>query len=260
MSKIGVIILAAGKGTRMESDLPKVCFELGGRGLIQWVVGTALKLDPDRTVIVVGYEKEQVITEASNTPYSNDIWGYSMLRFVEQKNQLGTGDAVKTTQEYFENFNGSVFVLCGDVPLLRLDTLKKMLETHETAQASCTVLTMILDNPDKYGRMLRDSQNRLMDIVEYKDATEEQRKIAEVNTGIYCFNSQDLFQAIMRVNDNNAQKEYYLTDVINILYKENKLIESVVLEDVIEASGVNSQAHLAELEKICEKYNENWWY
>jgi len=253
MSNVGIIILAAGKGTRMNSNLPKVCFELAGKTLIQRVVGTALNLNPKIIAVVVGYEKKLVIESASATPLSCSVCGHSLLRFVEQINQNGTGDAVRCAETMFENFEGNIFVLCGDVPLLRTDTLKKILKRHEETNASCTVLTMVLENPDKYGRMIRDDKNQLKEIIEFKDATDEQRKINEINTGIYCFNSVDLFQALLKVDNKNVQNEYYLTDVMKILYMQNKKIESVYLEDKNEAAGVNSKEQLAELEKEYHK-------
>jgi len=240
LSKIGVIILAAGKGTRMKSEKPKVCFELAGKALIQRVVETSMALGAELIGVVVGYKKELVVKSLNS---------HVNMRFVEQKNQNGTGDAVKSAKELFADFNGTVFILCGDVPLLKVETLSNMYKIHRESSAKCTVLTMILEDPDKYGRMVRDANNSIKEIVEFKDASDDVRKIKEVNTGIYCFDSKELFKALEKINNNNAQNEYYLTDVLKILYDSKQKIESVILEDVTEAAGINSQVQLAELEK-----------
>ncbi|MCL1826724.1 MAG: sugar phosphate nucleotidyltransferase [Candidatus Cloacimonetes bacterium] len=250
MSKIGVIILAAGKGTRMKSEKPKVCFELGGKSLIQRVVNTGLQLKADMIAIVVGYKKDLVEKAIENHP---------AIRFVTQENQNGTGDAVKSASSVFTDFSGTVFVLCGDVPLLKPDTLQKMYKKHRETEAKCTVLTMILENPDRYGRIVRDSQNRVQEIVEYKDACQTVRGIKEINTGIYCFDSETLFLALDKITNNNAQNEYYLTDVLKIMYHQNYLIESVVLEDISEAAGINSQQQLADLETQHYKAIKTHW-
>jgi UDP-N-acetylglucosamine diphosphorylase/glucosamine-1-phosphate N-acetyltransferase len=247
---LGVIILAAGKGTRMKSEKPKVCFELAGKSLIQRVVNTSLKLNADLIGIVVGFKKYLVMQSIANHPN---------IRYIDQETQNGTGDAVKCAKECFQDFKGTIFVLCGDVPLLKAETLQQMLNTHTKAQAKCTVLTMFLDNPDKYGRMVRDKKGVVKEIVEFRDAGEEIRKIKEINTGIYCFDSAALFDALEKIDNNNDQKEYYLTDVLKIMYESKLGIESVVLKDISEAAGINSQAQLADLEK--EHYraiNTHW--
>ena len=240
MQKIGVIILAAGKGTRMNSEIPKVCFELAGKSLIQRVVNTAIQLNSEKIGVVVGYKKEIVIEAVQNHPN---------ISFITQENQNGTGDAVKSAKDYFNDFHGVVFILCGDVPLLKAETLQSMLQKHLETKAICTILTMILEDPDKYGRIVRDTNGNIKEITEYKDASEEIRNIKEINTGIYGFDRGELFDALDKIDNNNAQKEYYLTDVVKILHSQNKTIESIELKDITEAAGVNSQAQLAELEK-----------
>jgi UDP-N-acetylglucosamine diphosphorylase/glucosamine-1-phosphate N-acetyltransferase len=195
--------------------------------------------------IVVGYKRELVV---------ENIQKDSKIHFVDQINQNGTGDAVKCAKELFAGFDGTVFILCGDVPLLKAETLVSMLDKHHKSGAKCTVLTMFLEDPDKYGRMVRDDKGNVREIIEFKDASDEVRKINEINTGIYCFDSKELFKALEKVDNNNAQKEYYLTDVLKIMYNGGQVIESEVLKDISEAAGVNSQIHLAELEK--EYYNK----
>lgn len=239
MRNVASIILAAGKGTRMKSDKAKVTFPLAGKSLVTRVVETSLKVNCKKIVVIVGYKKEDVVACIPQN---------SALDFCEQKDQLGTGHAVMMAENSLKNFDGEVFILCGDVPLLKAETLNEMLKTHYSAKASCTVLTMVLDDPGKYGRMVRDENNQIMKIVEYKDANNKQRSIQEINTGIYCFDCKSLFEALKKVDNKNEQHEYYLTDVLEIFYKENKKIEGIELRDLSEAAGVNSQEQLSELE------------
>ena len=239
MIKTAAIILAAGKGTRMKSDKPKVIFELAGKPMINRVVETANKINSDLIAIVVGYKKEQVMDVV---PKNDNI------KFVEQVQQNGTGHAVMVTEEIFKHFDGDVFILCGDVPLLRHKTLEKIQEHHRKFNASCTVLTAFMDDALKYGRIVRNPDGNVQRIVEFKDATEEEKEINEINTGIYCYNAKDLFAALQRINNKNNQNEYYLTDTLEILNNMNKLVTSIILNDMVEASGVNSKEQLADLE------------
>jgi len=226
----------------MKSEKPKVCFDLAGKSLVQRVVDTSLKIKAELIGVVVGFKKEMVV-------YTISISSSTVLQFITQESQNGTGDAVKCCKEAFKDFDGVVYILCGDVPLLKAETLQNMYDKHISSGANCTVLTMFLDDPDKYGRIVRDNKGQVREIIEFKDASDEIRKINEINTGIYCFNSKDLFFALDNVTNNNAQNEYYLTDVLKIMYEANLKIESVVLKDIAEATGVNSQVQLAELEK-----------
>lgn len=239
MRKVATIILAAGQGIRMNSEKPKVIFELAGKPMINRVVETAKKVDSDLIVVVIGYKKDMVI----DTVPAND-----KIKFVEQIEQNGTGHAVMVTEKEFKEFRGDIFVLCGDVPLLRHQTLKKMLQHHRKKNAACTVLTAVMNDALRYGRIVRNKDNNVQRIVEFKDATDQEKQIMEINTGIYCFDAQSLFLALEKVTNNNNQKEYYLTDTLEILNKEKKLVTSVILEDMIEASGVNSRKQLSDLE------------
>ena len=239
MKKTAAIILAAGKGTRMKSDKPKVIFELAGVPMINRVINTAKKIDSDIIATVVGYKKEQVMAVTEDNP---------KIKFVEQVEQNGTGHAVMVTENVFSDFEGDIFILCGDVPLLRYQTLEKILKHHRDTNASCTVLTAVMDDALRYGRIVRNKSGNVERIVEFKDATEEQKGIKEINTGIYCFDSKSLFAALKDVTNKNNQNEYYLTDTLEILNKKKNLVTSVLLDDMIEASGVNSQEQLAELE------------
>lgn len=240
MRKTATIILAAGQGTRMKSDKPKVVHELAGKAMINRVIETSFKLDSKLIAVVVGYKKDIVI----ETVPANE-----KITFVEQNVQKGTGHAVMMCEDTFQNFDGNVFILCGDVPLLRYQTLQKMQQQHEEQQAACTVLTAVMDDALKYGRIIRNSEGNVLKIVEFKDAGEAEKEINEINTGIYCYDAKSLFEALKYVNSNNMQNEYYLTDTLEILNAQGKLVKSVILDDMVEASGVNSTEELANLEQ-----------
>jgi len=241
MNNLTGIILAAGKGTRMKSERAKVTLPLADKPMIQRVVETALSANCQKIYIVVGYMKNNVISAVED----NEI-----IEFVEQEEQLGTGHAVMITEPLFTNPDQDVLILCGDVPLLSAQTLIRIYEKHKSSSAACTVLTAFLDDPGKYGRILRDTSGKICGIKEYKDASEEQRKIKEWNTGIYCFKAKDLFTSLKQTSNNNHQGEYYLTDTVEILSRAGKKISNVVLEDLMEVSGVNSLEELAALEDI----------
>lgn len=239
MNSVAAIILAAGKGTRMNSSRAKVSFNLAEKPMLQRVVDTAFALDAAKIAVVVGFQKEAVIACLEED---------ERLDFVDQTEQLGTGHAVMICEDSFRDFDGDVFILCGDVPLLRAETLQALYEEHSRTDASCTVLTAVLNDAGRYGRILRDAQGEVCGIVEYKDASEEQRAIGEFNTGIYAFKAQELFSALKQTSNANKQGEFYLTDTVEIFRRQGKRVSSVVLEDLVEAAGVNSQEQLAELE------------
>ena len=241
MSNLSAIILAAGKGTRMKSERAKVTFSFAEKPIIQRVVNTALKANCSRIFVVVGYQKDSVIACLEEDP---------RLIFVEQPEQLGTGHAVMMVEPVFKERNDDVFILCGDVPLLKPETLQKLYNEHTSTKASCTILTSIMDDPGSYGRIIRNSSGEITGIVEFKDATEEQKAIKEWNTGIYCFRAGDMFDALKQTSSVNNQNEYYLTDVVSVLAKQGKKISSVILDNPIEVAGVNSQEQLAELEDL----------
>jgi UDP-N-acetylglucosamine diphosphorylase/glucosamine-1-phosphate N-acetyltransferase len=241
MKQLAAIILAAGKGTRMKSEKPKVIFPFAEKPMIQRVINTALQAKCEKIVTVVGYQKEQVI---------NIVRDNCAITFVEQKEQNGTGHAIMVTESEFSDYDGDIFILCGDVPLLSATTLEKMYSHHQTTKAACTVLTAVLDDALKYGRIVRNSENNVEKIVEYKDATAEQRNIKEINSGIYIFDAKSLFNALQKIDNKNMQNEYYLTDTLEILNNEGKLVTSVLLDDMMEVSGINSQEQLASLETM----------
>lgn len=250
MNNLAAIILAAGKGTRMKSERAKVTLPLADKPMIQRVVDTALTAKCQKIYIVVGYMKNNVIAAVEDN---------AKIDFVEQKEQLGTGHAVMIAEPLITDPMQDVLILCGDVPLLSAKTLIQLYEEHKRSAAACTVLTAFLDDAGKYGRILRDATGKICAIKEYKDASEEQRNIKEWNTGIYCFMAGELFSALKKTSNHNQQGEYYLTDTIGILYQQGKTISNVVLEDLMEVSGVNSQEELAALEDIyLDRIRQKW--
>lgn len=237
---ISCIILAAGQGVRMNSVLPKVALPLCGVPLITRVTSTVSKLDCEKIVAVVGYKKDAVKKCLQDFPY---------LDFIDQKKQKGTGHAVMMTRDLFTNSDGYIIVIPGDVPLLTANTLRKLAQMHVESEASATVLTAILEDPAEYGRIVRNEEGYIERIVEFKDASDKERKIREINTGIICFNTRELFDALPQLTDNNAQKEYYLTDTLEILRKNGKKIAALSTENPIEIAGVNSKDQLYKLEQ-----------
>ena len=240
MRKLTLLILAAGKGTRLKSTLPKVLHQLAGKPLIEHVVEAARPLNPSATCVVVGYEAARVKNALSHLP----------LQFAIQEPQLGTGHAVQVAGSFWKPNEGDLLVLSGDVPLISTQTLQRLLNQHTQSNASVTLLSTKLEDPAGYGRVARSADGDVERIVEHKDATDEQRRISEINTGIYCFVIADLAQVIDQLSAENSQREYYLTDCVSLLKKQNKRVSAVVCEDASEVSGINSRAELAELERI----------
>ncbi|GAB6099764.1 bifunctional UDP-N-acetylglucosamine diphosphorylase/glucosamine-1-phosphate N-acetyltransferase GlmU [Halanaerocella petrolearia] len=239
MSKLAVVTLAAGKGTRMKSKLPKVLHKVAGKSMVQHAVDTAEELEPLHNMVVVGYKAKQVESETEGD-----------LDFVIQEEQLGTGHAVMQAQDQLADFEGTILVMYGDTPLLTADTLQKLVTTHQEESAAATILTAKVDDPSGYGRIVRDQSGKVVKIVEDKDTTTEEAKIDEINTGICCFDSQLLWKALDNLTCDNAQGEYYLTDVAGILAQQEELVTAVVAPDRRETVGVNTRAHLAKAESI----------
>src|ERR671933_72788 len=205
---VAVAILAAGRGTRMKSDLPKVCHTLGSLSLVERVLNSCLLLEPSRLLLIVGYQSERV---------KKSLEAYSDLEFVEQTEQLGTGHAVQQLLPHLDGFTGDLLIMNGDVPLLRTSTIQQLLETHKAHQNAATLLTAQLPNPQGYGRVFCDGQNLLKQIVEDRDCTPAQKQNPRINAGIYCFNWPQLEKVLPQLEANNEQQEYYLTDVVNYL-------------------------------------------
>jgi UDP-N-acetylglucosamine diphosphorylase/glucosamine-1-phosphate N-acetyltransferase len=239
MNGLAVIILAAGKGTRMKSDLPKVFHEILGEPMLTYVLESVKQLKPSRTYLVVGHMRDLIMNYYKN-------WD---LRFVAQDQQLGTGHAVMQAKPDLENFSGTVLVLAGDVPLLSENTLRKLIDFHVKNKAAATDLTAVLRDAGNYGRVIREKSGRILKIVEKKDASSEELKINEINTGTFCFEKDALFKALAEVKAENAQQEYYLTDTIEILRKKNLPVFAFKADDPSETVGINTKEELVSIEK-----------
>lgn len=239
MNNLVAIILAAGKGTRMHSKYPKVLHKVGGKPMLQHVIDAADICGADKKVIIVGHEAEMVEAMVG-----------SQGTIALQAEQLGTGHAVMQTADALNNFNGTALILCGDTPLLDGEELKKFCEAHKKSGAAATVLTAIMDEPFGYGRIIRDINGNVEGIVEQKDATEAQKSIKEINTGIYCIECPQLFEALSTLTNNNAQGEYYLTDVLQKLRAAGQKIGGISTTDSDMVMGINSRRQLAVAESV----------
>jgi bifunctional UDP-N-acetylglucosamine pyrophosphorylase / glucosamine-1-phosphate N-acetyltransferase len=234
------VVLAAGKGKRMKSDLPKVLHPIAGKPLITYLTDTLKSLGLRQIVLVVGHGRELV----------QKVYEGTDIAFAVQREQKGTADAVKSARDYFRKLNGGVMVITGDVPLLQRQSLANLIEEHIRMGNDATVLTSIPSDATGYGRIVRGNDGRVKKIVEQADCTNEEQKIREINTGIFLFDAQSLDAALDKVDQNNAQGEFYLTDIVQILLREGKSTGAVVLGDYREALGVNSVDQLQELEEI----------
>jgi UDP-N-acetylglucosamine diphosphorylase/glucosamine-1-phosphate N-acetyltransferase len=235
--QLAVVILAAGKGTRMKNpDIAKVMYPIEGKPMVAYVVELAAKIGAGRILLVVGWRKETVTEYFAGGPAS--------ITFVAQDDQLGTGHAVQQTESALAEFSGDVLVLSGDVPLLTEKTLRALLGYHRTTGAAATILTAEVEDASGYGRVVRNKDESVRRIVEDKDATSLEKKITEINSGIYVFEKEKLFEAISAVTPDNAQGEYYLTDVFEILSKKGWRISAVKCLDPAEVAGINDLAQL----------------
>jgi len=237
-----ILVLAAGKGTRMKSSLAKVLHQVYFEPMIHHVLQATSPLKPDQQRIVVGHQQERV---------RESLVDYDVV-FVEQKEQLGTGHAVLAAEELMRKSGGTVMILCGDTPLIRSTTLQKMIEGHVAANSVLTVMTTIVDNPTNYGRIISAADDSLMKIVEDKDASSQQKKICEINGGIYCVDVDFLCNALHQVGTDNQQGEVYLTDIVVIANKSDILVQKFVCSDSKEILGVNSRRELALAHEILQ--------
>jgi bifunctional UDP-N-acetylglucosamine pyrophosphorylase/glucosamine-1-phosphate N-acetyltransferase len=243
---VAVAILAAGKGTRMKSDLPKVLHLLGGRSLVERVIESCALIAPERICAIVGYRAEEVIAALGDRP---DI------EFVEQKEQLGTGHAVQQLLEPLKDFSGDVVVLNGDVPLLRPETIANFVKVHQENGNDATILTAQLPDPTGYGRVFCNENLLVSQIIEHRDCTEEQRQNRRINAGVYCFKWETLAKALPQLTTNNDQQEYYLTDVV--LHCDKVMAMDVA--DYREISGINDRLQLSEAYSILQtRIKEKW--
>lgn len=227
--------MAAGKGTRMNSDLPKVLHEIAGRPMILRVLETAEKLGAKQKIVVVGHKRELV---------ESSVRGVADATVVQDP-PLGTGHAVLQAEEAVSAVCDDVLILSGDVPLLQETTLRQLLDSHWASESNLTVLSTTAPNPFGYGRIIRDLDGIFTGIVEEKDATPEQRSISEINSGVYVVNREDLFEALHKVTPNNAKGEYYLTDIVRIMANAGKDTQAVNCADFSELQGINTAEELA---------------
>ena len=233
-----IIILAAGKGKRMESDIPKVLHELNNVSLIERVINTSKKVNPEKILVVVGHQREKVIKKLEN---------YSNLEFVIQKEQKGTAHAVKMCLPNLKDFKGDVLILSGDVPLISKQTLKDLISIKNTKTAKASLLTAIFEDPTGYGRVIRNSANMLAKIVEHKDCDAKQLEVNEINAGIYVFDNKMLLSYISKIGNQNAQNEFYLPDIINIMNQNNHYTAIHKTHNINEIKGINNKEQLLEL-------------
>jgi bifunctional UDP-N-acetylglucosamine pyrophosphorylase/glucosamine-1-phosphate N-acetyltransferase len=244
MADIAALILAAGKGTRMKSGLVKVMHPLGEKPMISWPVRAARGAGAGRIVMVVGHQSERV------REYFAEEEG---LGFALQEEQLGTGHAVRCAARFFSGFKGRVLLLCGDVPLIRTATLQALISVHEENRATVTVLTARLENPHGYGRVVKGDGGGVLRIVEEKDATQEERGIGEINSGIYCVEAEFLFAAVAALDSDNAQGEFYLTDIVKQGADLGKICRAFTVADAEEIMGVNDRVQLAAAGKVLRR-------
>ncbi len=238
--------MAAGQGKRMKNpEKAKVMHALAGKPLLSHVVTLAQSLDCQRIVVVVGHQRESVITFlAVHAP---------TVEYAVQSEQLGTAHAVQMTEDALASFEGDVVILSGDAPMTRKETLAEVLELHRQRDAAVTVLTAVLPDPTGYGRVIRDDSGAIIKVVEHKDATETERAVREINSGIYVFNGSLLYNALKSINNDNAQGEYYLPDVFGIFQREGRVMIPFIVEDIEEIRGINTIEQLQEMEQLFQE-------
>lgn len=238
---LAIVILAAGKGTRMESDLAKVLHPLCEKPLVHWVLEAVAPLEPQRTVAVVGHQAEKV-KEQIGTKFPH-------VEYAVQSEMLGTGHAVQQVEPLLRDFSGDIIVMCGDAPLVQTQTLQELIEKRRAAKASASMMVAEAENPGSYGRVIVENSGRISQIVEAKDATQEQLAVKYVNAGTYCFESSALWHHLAQIGNSNASGEYYLTDVIGLMNAAGQRVEAQFVSER-EMTGVNTRAQLQELEQV----------
>ncbi|WHY77680.1 bifunctional UDP-N-acetylglucosamine diphosphorylase/glucosamine-1-phosphate N-acetyltransferase GlmU [Neobacillus sp. WH10] len=242
MSNRYAVILAAGQGTRMKSQLYKVLHPVCGKPMVQHVVDQMTKLDIQEMVTIIGHGAEMVQAQLGDSSH-----------FCLQEKQLGTAHAVMQAAKLLEGKEGVTIVVCGDTPLIKAETMESLFKHHEELAAKATILTARIDDPTGYGRIIRNENGFVEKIVEHKDAQEAEREINEINTGTYCFDNRSLFEALQNVSNDNVQGEYYLPDVIEILKKQGEVVTAFQTNEFEETLGVNDRVALAEAERIMRK-------
>ncbi len=237
--RLAAVILAAGQGTRMKSDLPKVLHPIAGKPMVNYLLDAARALDCEKTVLVIGYGADRMRAAVG-----------ARAIFVEQREQLGTGHAVLQARDVLRGNADTLLVAYADMPLLQPLTLRKLIDLHSTSHAAITLLTARADDSMGFGRILRNDQDRIVGIVEESDATPEQLAIRELNCGAYCFDADWLWKNLTRLKPSGKKREYYLTDLVALAVNEHAKIESITLDDVTQVIGINTRVHLARVEKI----------
>lgn len=246
MEKLKAVILAAGKGTRMKSELPKVVHRIDGQCLVDYVIEAAKGAGAEEICLVVGYKHEVVEKEIHHGDVS----------YALQTEQLGTGHAVKCAGEFLTG-EGETLILFGDTPLITADTLKKLRDYHRERENTVTVLSAMVDDPAGYGRIIRDETGNFVKSVEHKDANEAELASHEINSGMYIFDTKELKEALNLLTPNNAQGEYYLPDTLTIIKEKGLRADAYALEDAEDITGVNDRNQLAEAAKIIERRKQN---
>lgn len=235
------VILAAGQGTRMKSKLPKVVHRVLGKCMVEHVIAAAQEAGAEEICVVVGHGAD-VVKESITAP----------VTFVMQDKQLGTGHAVKCARDFIGT-DGQTLILVGDTPLITGATLQKLVDTHRKAGNAITVLSSTVENPAGYGRIIRDEKGGFVKSVEHKDATDKERECREINSGLYIFNSKELYEALDELTNDNAQGEYYLPDTLTVIKEKGFLVDAMVTEDFTEIEGVNSRVQLAYAEEVMRR-------
>ena len=240
------LIMAAGKGTRMESDLPKVLHTIHDRPLLDYAIEAALKTGSEKIIVIIGYQAELV----------RKTFARRNLIFVEQHEQLGTGHAVLQARHVFTHYQGNILILCGDVPLLSAEILQQFIDEHASSRATLSVLTTVPDNPRGYGRVIKeDGTQKILRIVEERDATPAERLIKEINSGIYLAKSPFLFDAVSRITNTNKQQEYYLTDIVEIANRDGLSVHACLTADAQAVMGINTPEELKRAESCYRNGN-----
>ena len=238
--ELAAVILAAGEGTRMKSDLAKVLHRIGGRSMIRRIVESVRELGPECIILIVGYQAEAVKGEFEGED----------IRFALQRERLGTGHAVMQAKDTLKSFSGTVLILTGDTPFLTTRTLREFCHFHAASGNAATVMSTRMKDPSGYGRIVRGKGDRVDRIVEHADATAGEKQIDEINSGIFCVDSDQLFEALSLISKDNIQDEYYLTDIIEILNGSGGKTGVYVCEDSMEVTGINTRAQLEEAERL----------
>ncbi len=242
MKNLRTVILAAGKGTRMKSKIPKALHEICGKPIIQYVVDVVKAVGSEKNYVVVGHQMDAVKNYLPE--------GYGI---VEQKKQLGTADAVQCALKPLKNYRGDLLVLCGDTPLLRKEVVKALIQKHKKTQAVCTFLTAVVLDPEGYGRVMRDDKGAVVSIREEKDLEGAERAIREINSGVYCFQAPALLESLKEIEKNAKKGEFYLTDIIELFFEKKMKIETLETEDSSEGLGINTREDLATAAAILRK-------